>query len=95
MFKDNLKYGIILGIIGPIIALICFYFWKFGVYPFKEFMQFLFTQRKILVAAITFSLIANAITFTVFINKEKDHTAKGIFLVTMVWAIVILVLKFF
>lgn len=94
MFKDNLKYGIILGILGPVIALVCFYFWKFSVYPFKDFIQFLFSQRKLLVAAITFSLIANALTFTIFINKEKDSTAKGIFLVTMVWAITILALKF-
>lgn len=94
MFKDNLKYGLILGIVGPLIALVCFYFWKFSVYPFKDFMHFLFTERKILVGSVTFSLIANAITFTVFINKEKDSTAKGIFIVTMVWAIIILALKF-
>jgi hypothetical protein len=94
MLKDNLKLGILYGIIGPLIALICFYFWKFSVYPFKEFIHFLFLERKMLVGGITFSLIANALTFTLFINTNKDYTAKGIFIVTMIWGVVILGLKF-
>lgn len=92
--KDNTKFGVLLGILGPFIAMVCFYFWKFSAYPISDFLKFMFYERKILVGSLTFSLIANAITFTLFINKNKDYTAKGIFIMTMIWAVIIIALKF-
>lgn len=96
MLKDNVKYGIFLGILGPIVAVLIFYFWKFGsAYTFKDFWaQLMLSKNKLLVGVLSFSLIANAITFTLFINTDKDGTAKGIFIVTMLWAVIILLLKF-
>jgi hypothetical protein len=41
------------------------------------------------------SLLANVILFTIFINTHRDQTAKGIFVVTLIYGIAILVLKVF
>ena len=93
MLKDNTKYGIVLGFFAPFLGMIGFYYWKFSVYPFKEFVKDLFIQKTILTSMVTFSLLINAIIFTLFINTDKDHTAKGIFISTCVWATLAIVLK--
>jgi hypothetical protein len=94
MLKDNTKFGILLGFLAPFIGMICFYYWKFSVYSFKVFLQYLLIDKKILTSMITFSLLSNAIIFTLFINTDKDHTAKGIFISTCVWAVLAILLKF-
>lgn len=93
MFKDNTKYGIVLGFLAPFIGMLTFYFWKFSVYPFKVFIVSLGQQKSILTSMVTFSLLANAIVFTIFINKDKDYTAKGIFISTCFWAVAAIILK--
>lgn len=94
MFKDNLKYGLILGFIGPFIGMFGFYYWKFSIYSFKSFIQALGAQKIILTSMVSFSLLINAIIFTIFLNKSKDFTSKGIFIATCVWALFAIVLKF-
>jgi tryptophan-rich sensory protein len=91
---DNFKLGLVLGIIAPLFGMLGFYFWKFSVYPFKEFLSFIFTEKRLLTSMVTFSLFANAVVFTVFINKHYDKTAKGIFIVTIVWSAIAIALKY-
>jgi len=92
--KDNFKLGLVLGIFAPLIGMFGFYFWKFSTYPLKDFVLYLVEAKSLITAMVTFSLMANAILFTLYINTHKDRTAKGIFLVTMVYAIAALIMKF-
>jgi hypothetical protein len=48
-----------------------------------------------LTIAISLSLLANAILFTIYINSHIDKTAKGIFAATIIYAITALGLKTF
>lgn len=93
MFKDNTKYGIVLGLLGPFIGMFGFYFWKFSSYSLKVFIQTLGYEKRLLTNMVTFSLVVNAVLFTIFINKDKDDTAKGIFFSTCAWAVFAIILK--
>ena len=91
--RDNLKFGLLLGVIGPLIGLIGFYFWKFSLYSFNDFLKAL-QQNKPLITAITIPcLLVNIILFTYYINTRRDRTAKGIFAVTLVLAVASLLFK--
>ncbi len=94
MFKDNLKYGLVIGLLSPFVGMLGFYYWKFSIYSLKNFIISLAVQKTILTSMISFSLLVNAIFFTIFLNKNKDHTAKGIFITTVIWAILAIALKF-
>lgn len=58
-------------------------------------MQVLMAQKVLLTGISSFSLMANAIIFTYYINKQIDKTARGIFIITVIYAISILMLKLF
>ncbi len=93
--KDNLILGIILGFIAPVIGIICFYFAKFSSMSFSEFLQILVMWKSFFTSVITVSLIADGIIFTIYTNTDRDITAKGIFIATLIYAVISLSLKYF
>ncbi|HPA23704.1 MAG TPA: hypothetical protein PLU18_10695 [Ferruginibacter sp.] len=97
MKKDSIGLGLLLGAVAPIIGLFLFKAYKFGIFSYKEFFQFLVVEPgfRTLSVALSLSLLLNALIFTVFINAHKDNTAKGIFIFTAIYGLVILLIKTF
>jgi len=91
--KDNLKLGLLIGLFAPLLGMVGFYFWKFSAYSFIDFIKFLLVEKHLITGMVSFSLLANAVFFTLYINTHKDKTARGIFIVTCVYAILALILK--
>lgn len=93
--KNNLRFGLILGITAPLISLVVYYFIRFyPLFSVGDFFRFM-GENKAQITAITVPcLILNIALFTLYINTNRDQTAKGIFAVTLVLAIASLVIKF-
>lgn len=91
--KDNLRLGLILGLLGPVIGLIVVYFIKFPSYQFAVFLDDFTHSNQLLTSIGSLSLLANVVLFTLYINTHRDKTAKGIFIVTLIYGIGILLLK--
>ncbi|HLA60303.1 MAG TPA: hypothetical protein VK622_16130 [Puia sp.] len=92
--KDNLKFGILLGILGPLLAMLLYYLWVFSrTISLPEYFYVLGTNKQLLTAISSISLLANAILFTIYINTHRDKTAKGIFVATLIYGIAVLVYK--
>jgi hypothetical protein len=92
--KDNLKIGILLGILGPLLAMTIYYFWVFSrTISFSEYFYVLHTNKQLLTAISSISLLANAVLFTIYINTQRDKTARGIFAATLIYGIAVLVYK--
>lgn len=91
--RDDFKFGTLLGLIGPFIGLFGYYFWKFSLYSFSDFIEAL-RQNKPLITAITIPcLLVNIIFLTYYLNTKRDKTAKGIFAVTIIFAVIALLFK--
>lgn len=95
ILTDNIWYGIFWGIIAPIIGILFFYFYKFKALTFIEYLQFITLWKTLFTSIISVSLVANAAIFTLFINNRKDKTARGIFICTLVYAIITISIKYF
>ena len=93
--RDNLKLGLVLGLVGPVLGLIVVYFLKFSAYGFLEFLDYFFNTRGLITSVGALCLLANAVLFTLYINTHRDNTAKGIFATTLVYGIAILIIKVF
>lgn len=93
--KDNFIFGMIIGLIAPLIGLLLFKWYKFGVFTFKETFQFMILEPgfKTLTVGLSLSLLLSALMFTFYINAGKDKTAKGIFATTMIYGLFILIVK--
>jgi len=92
--KDNFRFGLLIGLLAPIISFFGYYYWKFRLYTFNGFFYALRTNKPLITAITIPCLLLNIILFTVYINSRKDQTAKGIFAVTLIYAITSLLFKF-
>jgi hypothetical protein len=94
--KDNLKWGIIIGLIAPLIAVFIYYAVTLSnQINFQEFIYYLRTNKSLLTGVSSVCLIANAIFFTVYINRKLDQTAKGIFISTLIYGTLVVLIKLF
>lgn len=92
--KDNLKLGIVIGLIAPLLAMVVYYYWNFArSIGISEYLYLLRTNKSLLTGVSSISLVANAVFFTIYINTQKDKTAKGIFVATLAYGIAVLVYK--
>lgn len=93
--KDNLRLGLALGVLGPYLGLLIIWQLKLNEVSFLEFLEQFTSNNRLLTSIGSLSLLANAVLFTIYINTERDETAKGIFFSTVVYGIGILILKIF
>lgn len=91
--RDSLKLGIIIGLIGPAFGLIGYYFWKFSLFTFGEFITALRMNKPLVTAIAIPCLLVNVAFFTYYINTKKDQTAKGIFAMTLLYGVATLLFK--
>lgn len=93
--KDNLPLGIVLGLLTPVIGFFLYYLLVFlpKHIGLGEFITVLAANRQMIPKVISICLVLNGLVFYLYTQKRKDVTAKGIFLVTMLYAITILLLK--
>lgn len=94
--KDNFIFGCVLGILGPLLGLLLLKYYKFGMLSFKEVLQFIYYQpgHGIMTAGLSVSLMVNALFFTIYVNGRKDETGKGLFITTVLYGVIILLIKY-
>lgn len=92
--KDQLRFGILLGFIAPVVGLLIYYFAQFrNVTSIPGFFYYVVTEKALLTAVISVLLVANAGVFTWYVNMRKDRTAKGVFISTCIYGIAALIWK--
>ncbi len=92
--KDNFIFGLALGFIAPMIGFMIFKLYKFQSLTLTEMIQWMKLNPNLITVSISVSLMANAILFTLYINGHRDKTAKGIFVLTVIYAIIAMIFKY-
>ena len=92
--KDNFIFGLALGFVAPMIAFLIYKYVKFQSLSLMEMFQWLKLNPNLITVSISVCLMANAILFTIFINGHRDKTAKGIFLLTLIYAAIAMGFKY-
>lgn len=91
--KDNLKLGLMLGLIFPVIVFFIIYLLRFADYPFDRFLKLLSQENRLITFFGTWCMVANIALFTVYVNTNRYQTSKGVFGVTLIYGVLILLLK--
>lgn len=85
--------GLAIGLIAPLLGLVILYYIKFPSVSFGEFLQYFISENRLITSLGSLCLLANVVFFTIYINTRRDRTATGIFIITLVYGIFILLLK--
>lgn len=95
--KDNFIFGAILGLVGPLLGIIIFKYMKFSSFSFANMFEYMYREQghRQFTVALSLALLVNAVLFTIYINTHKDKTAKGIFVLTLIYGLLVLSIKTF
>ncbi|MEO8413111.1 MAG: hypothetical protein ABI472_05600 [Ginsengibacter sp.] len=93
--KDNFVFGLALGLIAPVLGFMIYKLYNFKGLSLTEMFQWMKMNPNLISVSISVSLLANAILFTIYINGHRDKTAKGIFIVTIIYAIIAMIFKYY
>ncbi|MFO7574861.1 MAG: hypothetical protein R6W67_06855 [Bacteroidales bacterium] len=85
--------GVAAGIIVPVLVMTVFYLWKSGGMTVAEFLSRL-VDTDVLTNTISVSVFANVFIFLLFNRLDMLRASRGILGITIVWAIMVFVLKF-
>ena len=77
----------------PMIIFIIVYYLRFSGYEFNEYLNLFMREKQLITFWGVWCLVGNIALFTYYVNTHKDRTAKGIFAITLVYGIGILLLK--
>jgi hypothetical protein len=92
--RDQYVFGVILGLVMPMLSFFGYYYWKFSLFSFEDFINLLQANKQLVTALTIPCLLMNIVIFTIYINGQRDKTAKGIFVVTIIYAVSTLLIKF-
>ncbi len=91
--RDSLPLGIGIGLIAPLLGLILLYYINFPSVSFGEFLDFFVRENRLITSLGSLCLLANVVFFTLYINTKRDKTATGIFAITLIYGVGILLAK--
>lgn len=86
--------GFIIGLIFPILGLVIVNYTLLHGETMQAFMHTMLAMHDVASKVVSLSLLTNLIPFVYYTSKRLDHTAKGIFVITMVYVVIAVLLKF-
>ncbi len=86
--------GFVIGVIMPMLGLLIVYLVKFPGESFETFSSTLLRNGDLTAKVLSLSIIANILPFIFYTNKRLDLTARGVLIATMLYAVLIVLLKF-
>jgi hypothetical protein len=90
---DNLKLGLLLGILAPAITMLVIYLVQFTEYNFTELINVLISKR-VFTKIVSLCAIPNLALFFLFLNKNYFRAARGVLLATVLFALFVFITKF-
>ncbi len=99
---DNQVFGLMVGLILPIIGALLYFFVQraymsgqsYELLTFETYKEMLSTKR-VLASILTMGLLLNLVVFFVANYLNKLRLAQGVVAITIIYAFIIVVLKFF
>ncbi len=90
---DKLWLGLVLGIITPMIVMfiyyrINFYYIRVDTFLYEAFM------KSIFLPLMSLCVVGNLAVFFIFLQTDRYYTSRGVVFATLLYAIVVFVLKF-
>ncbi len=86
--------GLVIGLLMPMIGMLIVYAVIGKGESLGDFVSGLFRAKELAAKALSLSILANILPFIYYTNKRLDLTARGILIATMLYAVLIVLLKF-
>jgi hypothetical protein len=88
-------FGFVIGLFAPVLGLLIVFLILGGNNDgFGDFFNDVLRNRTLGALYITLSLLINLVPFIYYTNKRLDQTARGILVATMLYAVLVVLIKY-
>ncbi|HVX01149.1 MAG TPA: hypothetical protein VHA52_12065 [Candidatus Babeliaceae bacterium] len=94
MKRNKPVLGLFIGLLFPVIGMVIMYFIWFHGSPVGEVARELMSNHDLACKVLSMSLLINILPFSFYTSKRLDHTARGILIATVLYAVFIILVKF-
>ena len=94
MKRNSAAFGLIIGLFFPIVGFAVAYLIKYRGMALGDLFTALTINHSDAATMLTYSILANLIPFSYFTSKRRDLTSRGIFIGTMLYVVLIVLLRF-
>lgn len=85
--------GFIVGILLPVLGVVIVYLILFNGSSFDGFWREMKHNHDNAAKVLSLGVLINIAPFIYFINKRHDYAARGVFIATMIYAVIMVLLK--
>jgi len=86
--------GFLIGLVAPFAGLFVMYLLWGSHEGYFEFMRSCITLKDLGSKVFTLALLANLIPFVILNTRRLDYAARGVFVITMLYVVFIVMLKY-
>jgi hypothetical protein len=90
---NTLTFGLIAGLLVPLLALVIFYFISSSDTAFPEYIRFIVSRKK-LSSLISLSVVPDLLVFFIFIWLNYLYSARGVLAAVFLLALIVVLTKF-
>lgn len=91
--KDNFIIGMLIGILGPALGIVIFFYVNFPDSEITQFLQ-LSVKSKLMSPLLSLCCVINLALFYLFVQRDIFKTSRGIILATFLYGFIIAMIKF-
>ncbi|RYE26102.1 MAG: hypothetical protein EOP51_01690 [Sphingobacteriales bacterium] len=94
MKRNVAALGMFLGVVMPLIGVMIMFLVKFQSEGIRNYITAIFNNGKFGFMVLSLSLLLNLIPFLYFTNKRLDQSARGVLIATMLYAVLMVLLRY-
>ncbi len=87
-------FGLILGLVLPAIVILLTYFYKQEQYGTFSGFWYFYKGNQLLTQLLSLCVLPNLLLFFAFLQFKSEKSARGVLGATVVWAVLVMILKF-
>ncbi|HXS38276.1 MAG TPA: hypothetical protein VN721_16360 [Flavipsychrobacter sp.] len=87
-------FGLVIGLLLPVVGMLIIYLAWFHGMPTSDFFSRLAEDHSLAAKVLSLGLLINIVPFIFYTNKRLDLTARGILIATILYAVLIILIKY-
>ncbi|MFH1319837.1 MAG: hypothetical protein ABII90_04185 [Bacteroidota bacterium] len=91
---NSIYAGLIIGIIAPVIIMLCYWQMNFGYMTYGKFINFLISGR-VYTHFISICVVIDLAAFFISIWRNLNYSARGVLIATFIYVLLVVYLRFF
>jgi len=92
--KNSFPFGLVLALVLPVLTFLIFYLYKMEQNTSLVEFYDMYASKSVDTHVISLCVLPNLLLFYAFISKNSYNSAKGVISATLIYALIVVIMKY-